>query len=352
MIERVVFGCDLGPTLGTGHVMRCIALAEELAHRQVRCEFVADFASVPWVARQVTERGFDLHPHAGGLGAAPDAVLGRAPDAVVLDSYEAPAALSDAIRTHGTPLLAIVDGGETRGHRADVYVDQFAADDHPAHDGSTWLAGLGYALVRDEVLRHRPALVAGVHRDRAPQVLAYFGGTDAYGAGPAVAVALAATGRPFAATVIAPRPELRTALEQVPLRPGQRIDVIDPPPSLMALVADADLVVSAAGTSLVELSCVGAAAAAIAVVDNQRCSYDLAVGRGLAAGLGDLADLREQPDHAVAVLAGLLDDPGRRRRLRERAWSAVDGRGRERVADVLLHRTHVLHAPHEMERNR
>jgi hypothetical protein len=43
-------------------------------------------------------------------------------------------------------------------------------------------------------------------------------------------------------------------------------------------------------------------------------------------------------DAAVAALRTLLTDPVARSTLAARGWAAVDGRGAERVADVLLTR--------------
>jgi len=43
-------------------------------------------------------------------------------------------------------------------------------------------------------------------------------------------------------------------------------------------------------------------------------------------------------DSAVGVLRGLLTDPASRTALAGRAWTAVDGRGAERVAGALLAR--------------
>ena len=54
----------------------------------------------------------------------------------------------------------------------------------------------------------------------------------------------------------------------------------------MSLAAAADLVISAAGSSLSELLCIGAAAAVVCVADNQQLGYARVVAAGTAAGLG------------------------------------------------------------------
>jgi spore coat polysaccharide biosynthesis predicted glycosyltransferase SpsG len=341
---RVVFRCDAGPVLGVGHVMRCVALAEELAARGAECVFAADLADVPWAAEQVGSRGFGIVQLADVPAAeAVAALLALRPDAVVLDTYYSPPEVGAKLRAAGSPVLAIIDG-DVRGQVGDIYVDQNlgseAADGWSVSGagpaGAVRLAGLDYALLRDEVRRLRPPAPPGGAFADPPRVLAYFGGTDAFGASPPLLDALARTGRAFDATIVAPRPQLRAALGEVALHPGQHFRAIDPTGALMSLAAEADLVISASGTSLWELLCIGAAAAVVWVVDNQRLGYDRVIAAGTAAGLGHLDDVRADPGPAAALLDALLGDVTRRDRLRVAGWRLVDGRGRERVADALL----------------
>lgn len=136
-------------------------------------------------------------------------------------------------------------------------------------------------------------------------------------------------------TVVVGRPELETELEEI--IPGRRQTVRPVPPtgSLPSLMTEANLVVSAAGISTWELCCLGAPAALVCVVDNQRASYTRVVQHGMAAGLGELPELtvagvpgRAARATAARTLHGLLSSPQRRASLAARAWSTVDGRGR------------------------
>ena len=164
-------------------------------------------------------------------------------------------------------------------------------------------------------------------------MVCFFGGTDAAGAAPAVVELAAATGAPFAATVVAAHAATAKALAALPLAPGQCVTPIPPTDRLPALAAGSDLVVSAAGTSTWELLCLGVPTALIQVAANQRAGYDATVSRGLTAGLGSVAT--PAPD-AVPVLRRLLTDPAARAAPAARGHGLIDGRGRERVADALL----------------
>jgi spore coat polysaccharide biosynthesis predicted glycosyltransferase SpsG len=318
--------------------MRCLALAEELRSRGAEVMFVCESAAVPWADDQIRSRGIRVEPAVW----TPDEHLGLLTrfrlDAVVFDSYDLDTAVYTAVRASGLPVLAIVDG-DLRGAEADLYVDQNLGselDTPQLPAGATRLAGLDYVLVRDEVLDLRPQRTPVIEQTDRSKVFAFFGGTDAFGAGPHVVAALAATGLPFDATVIAPRPELVDAIASTNLRPGQVVSAVGPTSRLAAEVVAADLVISASGTSTWELFCLGAVAGLVCVVDNQAMGYERAVATGAAAGVGVLSDLSKAPEHAVPVLRRLLTDPAERARLATAGWRLVDGKGRARVADALL----------------
>jgi spore coat polysaccharide biosynthesis predicted glycosyltransferase SpsG len=346
MSKRIAFRCDVGPSIGVGHLMRSLALAEELAARGIEPLFAADVESVPWAAEQLARRGFAVHAPPDGPQAHVDWFVGHAADAVVYDSYLLPRQVYRAVRTVGLTTMAIIDGPR-RGAEADLYLDQTMGserDSIPLPDGSTRLAGLSYALLRDEVRARRPGSSPVARAVSEPHVLAVFGGTDAHGAGPAAVRALAATGRPFRMTLIAARDELATQAAAVPLNPGQSLYVSGPTDRLAEVARSADLVVSAAGSSTWELLSLGSCAALVVVADNQEVGYRRLVDAGLAAGLGTLRELALLRRDTVVALTSLLSDHRERTALSRAAWRSVDGHGRERAADALVAR---LTAPSE-----
>jgi spore coat polysaccharide biosynthesis predicted glycosyltransferase SpsG len=327
----VVVRCDAGPTYGVGHVMRCIALAEEFAARACEVVFVADLDAVPWARDQVRGRGF------GHVQPPPDDevafLVSFAPAFVVLDSYILPAEVCRGLRTSGIRVLAIVDG-DPAARPADLVLDQnIGAEDDlwQTEPGSVRLAGLDYALMRNQIRASRPVAPRAADRDPV-RVFAFFGGTDAYGAAPVVAAAAAATGLPWAMTMVAATSELAKACEAVALTPSQHLQVIPTTTDLAQHLETADVVLSAAGTSSWELLCAGAAAGLVCVAQNQEVSYDRAVAAGLVIGLGRLDALRSL--EPLPALAELLADVRLRTELRRQGWSRVDGRGRERVVDA------------------
>lgn len=332
MTRRALLVCDAGVTVGVGHVMRCLALAEELQQRGFAVRFASDVRGIGWVERQLRRRGFDLRADEDPVAAGED----LRPEVVVVDSYLLPREAYGALRAAAGVLVAVVDG-DPDGREADIYLDQNLGAEHdswPLAPGARRLAGPAYTLIRDDVRTHRH-VEGQLVTDRPSRVLVLAGGTDPRGAAPLLMRALADTGVPFEATVVAAAPSLREAVLAVPTGPGQDVRVLDPGPGLGELAARADLVVSAAGTSTWELCCIGAALALVVAADNQIVSYGRALEAGIAVGLGSVDQLAEDPAAGTAVLARLLADPDERRRLRAAAAGLVDGRGRGRVADIV-----------------
>ncbi|NES15539.1 MULTISPECIES: PseG/SpsG family protein [Micromonospora] len=338
---RVGLRCDAGPRRGVGHLVRCVALGEEFLARGAHVALLGSVAGVEWAAGQLAARGIPHHPGPDTPDGLVAAAREHALDVLVLDSYELDPACAGALRAAGIRTLAIVDG-DARGQDADLYLDQ-NLDARTVAPADRLLAGTRYALLRREVLSRRPAAPRPPTPAARPRVLAFFGGTDAFGAAPPLTRLLLGTGQPMELTVVVAREP--TAAELAAVRParGQTLRLVPPTDTLPGMIAEADLVVSAAGTSTWELCCLGAPSALVCVVDNQRDSYHRVIREGVAAGLGELPTLiaagpdgRAARADAVQALRGLLTSADRRAALSARAWSTVDGRGRVRVVDAVL----------------
>lgn len=329
----IALRCDAGRTIGVGHAVRCLALGEELRARGHRVTLWGDLGGVTWLEQSLSAAGVDrLDAPAAATDLAASAV--GTFDAVVLDGYELDPASGAALRAAGTTVLAMVDGPFGAAQSADLYVDQnLGALAHVGGPpGSIALAGVDYALFRSSVLARRRDAADPGPAHRPPRVVCVFGGTDPNDAALVVVPSLLSTGRPCEVTVVAARPATRAALEAHALGTGQSLHVIDPSPDFAAVVAEADLAVSASGSSVWELLTMGVPTAVVCVADNQEQGYRATLDREVVAGL---ASLSRYDATATDTLAHLLDDATLRQTLARRGQELVDGHGRERVADAL-----------------
>jgi spore coat polysaccharide biosynthesis predicted glycosyltransferase SpsG len=333
---RIGIRCDASRQLGVGHLVRCVALAEEMTSRGWQVEVFGDLGGLAFAERQVLTRGFGLRRVPADPVDQVCALRAANLDALVVDSYTLPSQVTADLIDTGLPLLALVDGA-LRGQRAHVYVDQnigAEADTAPVHDGSSRLAGTEYALLRDAVRTRRPRS-AWTPRGGIPSVVVSFGGTDAFGMTAIAAEALAAAGEPFRAVVVSADGAMQRRVAELRLPPGASLTVSEPFDDFPAVLAGADLVLGAAGTSVWEYCCLGVPAAVAAVAENQQGSYRRLIDSGTVLPLGTLTDIRaDEATFRIAVKRALLDED-LRTATATAAYALVDGEGRVRVVDAL-----------------
>lgn len=327
---RILLRCDGGGALGVGHVMRSLALAEAAvaAGHEV---MVAGRFEGSFLAGRLAAVPIEVVPLAAAEPQHLVDLVGRLrPDLLHVDSYEAPGVEAGGVNL----ILSNVEDGTFGRRPADVVVDPtFGAELSPRpDDGSSWLLrGSRYTPLRRRVLDARRGDLPAeqdFHTGVARTVLVVMGGTDPVGLAPAAVTLLARTGLALEVTVIAAGENagrVRTATR------GSRLslNVLAPVDDLPALMSEQDLVISAAGTSVWELCCIGVPMAVIWAVDNQREGYDRLVAAGAAVGLGGRE--RNGDERAVGLLRTALTDSRVRADLVLAGRHAVDGLGAWRV---------------------
>ncbi|MFD0655770.1 hypothetical protein [Thermocatellispora tengchongensis] len=100
---RVGVRCDAGRGIGVGHLVRCVALAEELVARGAEVLFLGDLGGVEWARAQLWRRRLSLLPAAAEPArfAAQATALGLG--VVVLDRYDLPEGTGAALRGRACP---------------------------------------------------------------------------------------------------------------------------------------------------------------------------------------------------------------------------------------------------------
>jgi len=355
----VLLRCDGGGSLGVGHVMRSLALAEAAVaaghHVVVAGRFEGSF-----LQDQLGAAPVEVVPMASMASVADgdpqqliDLVRRLRPDVLHVDSYVASDRLRELVASArvetaggntGNSVMSNVEDGTFGRRPADVVVDPTLGAELSARpqDGSTWLLrGSRYTPVRQRVIdARRPAARDTADRDAdndvdvgqgARSVLVVMGGTDPVGLAPVAVELLARTGLALEVTVIAVAENAqraRAAAEGSALS----LNVLAPVDDLAAMMSVRDLVISAAGTSIWELCCIGVPTAVVWTVDNQREGYDRVVAAGAAIGLGG-PELGAD-ERAVDLLKKALTDSRVRADLVLAGRHVVDGLGAWRVVQT------------------
>jgi UDP-2,4-diacetamido-2,4,6-trideoxy-beta-L-altropyranose hydrolase len=312
----ICFRADAAAALGTGHVMRCLTLAGELARRGAVCLF----AGAPGTG--------ELVPSALAF---PMVTPDRIPfgcDLVVVDHYGIDAVEEARIRSMSRAVMVIDDLPERR-HHCDLLLDQTfgrSADEYTRLVPNTArvLVGSDYALLRPQFATARKAALARRKGD-LKRVLIGLGGTDPDNVTGAALDSVLSAGMDVAVDVVmgAGAPHLEAIRAQAASRPDVTIHVGTS--DMAGLMAAADLAVGAGGTSTWERCCLGLPTLMLVIAENQRDVARLVARAGAAElvpvdGLG--AMMRDlTPDRLTALAAA--------------AARLCDGEGVVRVADQL-----------------
>jgi spore coat polysaccharide biosynthesis predicted glycosyltransferase SpsG len=314
-VTRVVVRCDGSVTLGLGHVVRCLAVAEELAALGAD----VSFASRPdAVATAMVERaGFTVH--------GPEA-LAAADVALVDVRDDTSRAELDALRRRGTA-VGVLDDGSDRRLAADVVF-------YPPVPGVERLEWEGFSgFVRtgwDWIPLRRGFSAPGVARAQrdVPRVLVACGGSDPVGLTLRAVRALELIELPLEPVLlIGAAFRHRAALDVLLSSAARPYDVRIDPSDPAATLADADVAIASFGMTAYELAALRVPAVHLCLTDDHAESAAALHRAGAARSLGR----HDRTDDAVlaGVVSSLLAAP-------KPVPPLVDGRGAERIARQLL----------------
>ena len=343
---RVAFRADASPRIGTGHVMRCMTLADSLAARGADCRLLC--REIPdRLAARAEARGIACtrlpacNRDWRSESAAARAALAETVDWLVVDHYGLDARWEAEMRRCARRIMAIDDLAD-RPHDADLLLDQGLArrpEDYAGRlpEGAQALLGPRHALLRPEFAARRAEALAARGARGLGTIVVSMGGADPLGATARVLEALAALQLPETRRVIVAlggeTPTLgaiRARAESMPLACELRVGVGD----MAELFAEADLAIGAGGGTAWECCAVGLPSVFLTVADNQHSNAAALDAAGAALWAGDLrrAGWRDGLRRAMERLR----DGALRAGMSAAAARLCDGDGVLRVAAALF----------------
>lgn len=356
---HVIFRADASRTIGSGHVMRCLTLADALRKGGADVLFVcrghpgnlrgpitARGHAVVSLPMNTMPIGNDGSQYASWLGAdwqadaretgkAIAAHWGEPADWLIVDHYAIDAQWEAMLRPHAHRVMVIDDLAD-RHHDCDVLLDHnLVAGFEDRYEGlipetCTRLLGPDYALLGPEYaeLHTKPRQRGGTVRT----ILVSFGGADPLGL----------TEKAVRAFLSLERPDIRLDVvigRMAPSLPAIRtlarehgnITIHSNLPSLAPLMAKADLAIGAAGTTSWERLCLGLPAIVATIADNQRPIATELARQGLASWINENAEA-DTAQLSTAVAEALASPP----QSDVRHNRVVDGQGTQRVLRAMM----------------
>lgn len=342
MPASLLIRADASERIGTGHTMRCLALAQEFQRTAARVLFV-QAETTSGIQRRLRAEGFEIASLDSTPGSKEDAHetarLAREQNAawIVADGYHFDAEYQQHLKEGEFRLLLIDDYGHAEHYWADYILNQNISADPKLYAGrqpyTQLLLGTRYVLLRKEFEKWRdwkrttPA--------SARKVLITLGGSDPDNVTGKVIEAIQQLGNNGLDCVVVvggSNPHLEKLKTEI-RNSKSKIRLVLDAASMPELMAWADVAIAAGGTTSWELAFMGLPTILVVLAENQAASAQKLHEASAVLCLGSSAACRTA---ALAAAAdGLVRNLERRRALSERGRVLVDGRGAERVAAII-----------------
>jgi UDP-2,4-diacetamido-2,4,6-trideoxy-beta-L-altropyranose hydrolase len=356
---KVLFRADASNEIGTGHVMRCLTLADALESQGVECQFICRTPS-GHISDHIKDRGFrvydlgtesssltygtvDALDHAHWLGVSQEydvqqckeIVTAFKPDLIVVDHYALDQEWEDCFGS--TCKIVVIDDLADRSHVCDLLLDQTygrMAVEYASlvPDKCISLCGSEFSLLRPEFAELRAASLLRRDAPVCRKILVNMGGVDNDNITCHVLKQLDLSPYVTDCEIVVVMGKSAPWLNQV-TETAEAIslstEVLVGVSNMAELMASADLAIGAAGSTAWERCCLGLPTIMLILAENQQLIAEHLEEAGgamvLREGVVNLTDLL-----SVATQSGWLISAS------EKSASIVDGKGASRVVENIL----------------
>lgn len=352
----VVFRVDASLDIGTGHIMRCLTLANELARNGAICHFLCrehpgnllglirdaghQAHTLPMIFKTNDDfpalQSLEYIDWLGGsqqndINACARILEVIKPDWLVVDHYALDSVWEQALAPHYNKLMVIDDLAD-REHDCDLLLDQTFGRN--LEDYEPWtparcqhLCGAEYALLRPDFAQWRDYSLARRASGKLQHLLINLGGVDRDNITSQVLTALKACSLPQDCQITVVMGSIAPWVDQVselcremPWPTEIRVGVRN----MAELMANSDLAIGAAGSTSWERCCLGVPSILIVQAENQE---SVAQGLALAGAAACITSPSRIDSELHAVIKLFLSESDNILSMSEQASLIVDGYG-------------------------
>jgi len=336
MPYRLLFRTDASQAIGTGHAMRCLALAEAI--RELGDEATLVTKEMPeGILKRFQEEDVRIQMTHATAGSAEDVketiAIASAIGAswVIADGYAFGEEYQKGVVDAGLRLLIIDDYGSSKHYHATIVLNQNIGAAPALYEGkishsALLLLGPSYALLRRE-FREWKGEPSGTS-EMASRILVTFGGGDPPNATAWVLNALKEMPSLSITALVGasnPHGEELESLTRDHMHISLKRDVHNMPTAL----ATSDIVVSAGGSTTYESAFMGVPAITVIIAENQKGLAEGIAKQGATECLGWLQDCK--PGVLRKHVQALIEDQKKRDGMVIAGRSLVDGCGAPRL---------------------
>lgn len=357
---NIVFRCDASVQIGSGHIMRCLALANELREQGADVTFVCrehpghlfdviesyNFRLLRLSIPVFSTKGSLVHAHWLGGTQEEDSqqtlsvltTIGKA-DWLIVDHYALDIVWESAMREIADHIMVIDDLAD-RGHDCDVLLDQnLQLADFDARyeklvpNHCKQLLGPKYALLRPEFLQAQTCNKSRVAETL--RVFVFFGSSDLTNETVKTLRSIQQLGRTGITTdlVVGYANPYQEEIAEICTH-IENIKVHRQVKNMAKMMAGADIAIGAGGITMWERCSLGLPSIVMSVAENQQAGCEAAARQGAIVYLGASASVGE--DLLLAAMRVLVAAPAFLQSISLKSAALVDGKGVIRVARQLL----------------
>ena len=341
---NIVFRTDASINIGTGHVMRCLTLADELRQKGTDISFIC--REEPGnLTSYIENRGYKVHQLPGEINIETDRKLTKEilskyeskSDWLIIDHYDIDISYESSLRDHVKKIM-VIDDLANREHDCDLLLDQNYSKNENRYNGLVpenciQLLGPEYAILRPQFQKARANLRerdGGVNR-----ILVFMGGVDSKDI----------TSKALRAIHMLDRSDIVVDVVIGNLNPyHDEIKILTSKipntschhnvENMAELMASADLSIGACGITTWERCCAGLPTIAIILAENQKNISESLDKKGALINLGWYHNVTE--NNIKEVVEGLIDNPQKVASMSDKSRRLVDGEGVNRVCDAMI----------------
>ena len=342
MFASLIIRADASSQIGTGHIMRCLALGQAWQSNGNDIIFITACEHIGLLQRLENER-FKVvpleqaYPNTGDWTITSQVLAEHSDAWMVLDGYHFEPAYQRRVKESGHRLLLIDDMAHLEHYHADIVLNQNILAEHLKYSvepNTQLMLGLRYALLRKEFLSWRKW--QRTIPNRACKLLVTLGGADPDNQTLKVIRAVQQIESEKIETKIvvgASNPHLKE-LKAASCGSSSTFKLIHNATNMPELMAWADIAVSAAGSTCWEMAFMGLPNIVLVLAENQQSIAEGLFKAGMSLNMGWFEHVSE--NQIAEALMGIIFNPDRRRQMSMTGRHLVDGVGSDRVCESLL----------------
>lgn len=336
---------DANSKIGTGHIMRCLALSQTWQDQGGNVTFISHCESEV-LKERIQSEGFGfialdhVCPDSSDLMNTLSILKDKSVDQkgwLVLDGYHFTPEYQNAIRKKGILLLIIDDMNHLSHYHADILLNQNMHAPNLKYccdEDTTILRGAKYVLLRREFLKYRN--FKRMIPDRAKNVLVTLGGADPDNVTFKVIEALKNINEPDISVriIIGPNNPHQKSLRRSLFASHIALEMLINPNNIPDLMAWADMAVSAAGSTCWELAFMGLPSIVLVLSENQTAVAECLGNQGAVLNLGLSAECSQE--HISNTFQTFINDSAKRSSLSEQSATLINGQGSNHVIKTMI----------------